>query len=80
MSFNNRKDKKNELIDKALQSREVLAIVEEEAKAQGEHIDGSKVDLETVEGSFVNVDSPMFLQETSTTGTGQTSLVRRPLI
>jgi len=76
----NKKERKHDLIEKALQSQEALAIVEEEARAQGEHIDGAKVDVETVEGSFVNVDSSMFPQETSTTGTGQTSLVRRSQI
>lgn len=70
----NRRDKKQDLAEKALQSTEVLAMVDEEAKAQGEHTDGAKVELETVEGSFVNIDSSMLVQGTLPTRAEQTSV------
>jgi len=39
-----------------------MAIVEEEAKAEGEHIDGAKFEVQTVEGSFVNIDNSMLVR------------------
>jgi len=59
--FNKRKDQKPDLVEKALRSPTVMAMVEEEAIAQGEHIDGTNVDLETVEGNFVNIDPSMLV-------------------
>lgn len=56
-----KKDKKQELVERALRSPEVMAIVEEEAIAQGEHIEGAGVDFETVEGSFVDIDHSMLV-------------------
>ncbi len=56
-----KKDKKPDLVEKAWRSTEVMAMVEEEAIAQGEHIEGAKVDVETVEGSFVNIDPSMLV-------------------
>ena len=65
----NGKDKKPQLIDKALDSPEALAILRAEARAQGEHIDGVMFDVETVDGSFVDIDSSMLVQTTQTTQT-----------
>ena len=59
-------EEKPDLIEKALQSPAVMAIVEEEAIAQGEHIEGVKVDVEKVDGSFVNIDSSMLVSPQDT--------------
>jgi len=68
------KDKKHELIQKASQSPEALAIVEAEARAEGEHIDGEKFGPETVGGSFVDIGSSMLVQRRQPTGAKQTSV------
>jgi len=67
-------DKKNQLVEKALQSPEAMAIVTAEAREQGEHIDGVMFDVETVDGSFVGIDSSMLVQRTQPTGADQTSV------
>ena len=59
-----RQEKKPQLIDKALDSPDALAILAAEARAQGEHIDGGMFEFETVDGSFVGVDSSMLVQTT----------------
>ena len=71
VAFKSSRDKRQDLIEKALESSTAWAIVEEEARAQGEHIDGVKVETETVEGSFVNIDSPILTQRM---GAEQTSV------
>jgi hypothetical protein len=67
-------EKKNQLIEKALQSPETMAIAAAEAREQGEHIDGEMFDVETVDGSFVGIDSSMFVQRTQPTGADQASV------
>ena len=70
----NKNDKKPQLIETALKSPEAMAIVAEEARAQGEHIDGVMFDVETVDGSFVGIDSSMLNQRTQPTGAERTSV------
>ena len=67
------RDRKPQMIDKALESPEVLAILTAEARAQGEHIDGMTFDVETVDGSFVGIDSSMLVQMAQT-GAEQTAV------
>ena len=67
------KDKKPQMIDKALESPEALAILAAEARAQGEHIDGMMFDVETIDGSFVGIDNSMLVQ-TAQTGAEQTTV------
>jgi hypothetical protein len=68
------KAQKPELIEKALASQKAMAIVEAEARAQGEHIDGANLEVETVEGSFVDIDSSILVQGTQRAGARQTSV------
>ncbi len=68
------KDKKPQMVDKALESPEALAILRAEARAQGEHIDGMMFDVETVDGSFVGIDSSMLVQTARPTGAEQTAV------
>lgn len=65
------KDKKQQLIDKALDSPDALTILAAEARAQGEHIDGAMFGVETVDGSFIDIDNSMLVQTTQTTGAEQ---------
>jgi hypothetical protein len=51
-----------------------MAIVAAEAREQGEHVDGAMFDVETVDGSFVDIDSSMFVQRTQPTGADQASV------
>jgi len=67
-------DKKPQLIEKALQSPEAMAIAAAEAREQGEHLDGVMFDVETVDGSFVGIDSSMLVQRTQPTGADQASV------
>jgi hypothetical protein len=78
VTFINR-DKKPDLIERALQSPRAMAIVEEEAKAEGEHIDGAKFEVQTVEGSFVNIDNSMLVRGLPPTDAEHTPVRRSTL-